>query len=108
MPQVASLFTDPTLTLNNVTAIMKNEQKWEWVAGWIGIPNSRRDELGIQNPTIDQWKLALWDYWLHYHPAPSWRILAGGLYSWGEHGVLELLQMNYLKGKTIGGSPGYM
>ena len=93
------LHTDPTLTLNNVTAIMKDVQLWEGVAYWIGIPLSKRVELKGQNPTIDQHKQAYWDYWLHHHPAPSWRILAGGLYFRQEHGALEVLQMSYLKGE---------
>ena len=78
---------------------MKDIQRWEDVAGWIGIPRSNRLELQRQSPT--QAKQACWDYWLHHHHAPSWRILAGGLYFWGEHGALEVLQMNYLKGEYI-------
>ena len=102
-PGYSPLFTDPTLTLNNVTAIMKDVQRWENVAAWIGIPFSKRVELQRQNPTTDQAKQACWDYWLHHHPAPSsWRILAGGLYMYKEHGALEVLQMNYLKGESIG------
>ena len=89
------------LTLNNITAVMKDVQGWALVAGWIGIPSNKRYELESQNPTTDQRKQACWDYWLHHHLAPSWRILAGGLYSWGEHGALEVLQMNYLKGESI-------
>ena len=101
-PGYSPLFTDPTLTLNSVTAIMKGVQQWEDVAYWIGIPASKRHELKSQNPITDQAKQACWDYWIRCHPAPSWRILAGGLYYWGEHGALEVLQMNYLKGESIG------
>ena len=81
---------------------MKDVQEWDDVARWIGIPVNKRDELQSQNPTTDQAKQACWDYWLHHHPACSWSILAGGLYFWEEHGALEVLQMNYLKGKSIG------
>ena len=81
---------------------MKDVQRWEDVAAWIGIPRSKRRELQSQNPTTDQAKQAYWDYWLHQLPACSWSILAGGLYRWGEHGALEVLQMNYLKGESIG------
>ena len=80
---------------------MKDVQRWEDVAYWIGIPTNKRHELRSQNPTTDQAKQACWDYWLHHHPAPSWRILAGGLYYRGEHGALEVLQMNYLKGEYV-------
>ena len=97
-PGYSPLFTDPTLTLNSVTAIMKDVQKWDDVAYWIGIPENKRDELRSLKPTTDQAKQACWDYWLHHHPACSWSILAGGLYYCGEHGALEVLQMNYLKG----------
>ena len=76
-------------------------RQWELVADWIGIPPNKRLELVNQNPTTDQAKQACWNYWLHYHPAPSWRILAGGLYFWGKHGALEVLQMNYLKGVVL-------
>ena len=80
---------------------MKDVQRWEGMIDWIGIPLSKYDELKSQNPTTDQAKQACWDYWLHHHPAPSWRILAGGLYYRGEHGALEVLQMNYLKGEYV-------
>ena len=88
-------------TLNKVTAIMKDVQQWDNVAHWIGIPLSKLSELVSRNPTTKQ---ACWDYWFHHHPAPSWRILAGGFYELVEHEALEVLQMNYLKGETIGGS----
>ena len=80
---------------------MKDVQEWDDVADWIGIPISKCAELRRQNPTTDQAKQAYWDYWLHYHPAPSWTILANGLYCREEHGALEVLQMNYLKGESI-------
>ena len=79
---------------------MKDVQQWEGVANWIGIPLSELSELKSQNPTTDQTKQAYWNYWLHHHPAPSWRILAGGLYVEVEHGALEMLLMNYLKGES--------
>ena len=107
-PRCCPLFIDLTLTLDNVTAIMKDVQECELVAIWIGIPDSIRLELKSQNPTTDQHKQAYWDYWLHHHPAPSWRILAGGLYFWIEHGALEVLQMSYLKGETIGAYHGLL
>ena len=81
---------------------MKDIKHWRDVAEWIGIPYSKCHEFESQNPTTDQAKQGCWDYWLRHHPAPSWRILAGELYEWGEHGALEVLQMNYLKGESIG------
>ena len=81
---------------------MKDVQWWGGVVGLIGIPGSKRDELERQNRTTDLAKQACWDYWLHHYPGCSWSILAGGLYFWWERGALEVLQMNYLKGKSIG------
>ena len=78
---------------------MKDVHQWDNVALGVGIPYSKHAELRRQNPTTDQAKQAYWDYWLHHHPAPSWTILAGGLYFWREHGALEVLQVNYLKGE---------
>ena len=100
-PGYSPLFTDPTLTLNNVTAIVKDVQPWVNMAIWIGIPYRKCNELQSQNRTTYQAKQACWDYWLHHHPGCSWSILAGGLYFWEEHGALEVLQMNYLKDKSI-------
>ena len=80
---------------------MKDVQQWDGMAVWIGIPTSKRHELKSENPTADQWKQACWDYWLHHHQVPSWRILADGLYLWKEHGALEVLLINYLKGESI-------
>ena len=85
-------------------SLIKDVQQWDNVAHWIGIPLSKLSELVSRNPTTDQYKQACWDYWFHHHPAPSWRILAGGLYELVELEALEVLQMNYLKGETIGGS----
>ena len=62
----------------------------------------RYSQLKSQNPTTDQAKQTYWDYWLRHHPAPSWRILAGGLYERQEHGALEVLLINYLKGESTG------
>ena len=91
---------------------MKYVQQWEGVADSIGIPYGKCEELKSQSPTTDQAKQACWDYWLHHHPTPSWRILAGGLYVWEEHGALEVLLINYLKGESIGAyhmqSPGQL
>jgi hypothetical protein len=101
-PDTLLSFTDPTLTLNNVTAIMKDVLQWYNVADKIGFPDGKHHELHSQNPTTDQAKQACWDYWLHHHPAPSWRILADGLYALKERGALEVLRMNYLKGESIG------
>ena len=81
---------------------MKDVQEWDDVAEWIGIPISKRLELQRQNPTTDKVEQAYWDYWLHHYAARSWRILADGLYVYKEHGALEVLQMNYLKGESIG------
>ena len=81
---------------------MKDVQGWGHVAVWIGIPDSKLGELQSLKPTTDQAKQACWDYWLHHHPACSWTLLAGGLYAWRERRALEMLQMNYLKGKSIG------
>ena len=80
---------------------MKDVQQWRSVAFWIGIPDTKRLELRRQHPTTDQHKQACWDYWIHHHLAPSWRILADGLYILKEYGALEMLQMNYLKGESI-------
>ena len=77
---------------------MKAVWQWEDVADWIGI---KRNDVQRQNQSDDQHKQAYWDYWLHRHPAPSWRILADGLLVIKEHGALEVLQMNYLKGEYI-------
>ena len=93
------LFTDLTLTFNNVTAVMKDVQRWKRVAWWIGVSPSKWNELQSKNSTTDQAKQACWDYWIHHHPAPSWRMLADALYVEREHGALELLLMNYLKGE---------
>ena len=82
---------------------MKDVHEWEVVvASWIGIPISKRYELRSQHPTTDQHKQACWDYWIHHHLTPSWQILADALYLASEHGALEVLQINYLKGEYSG------
>ena len=96
------LVIDLTLTLNNVAAIMKDVEQWKRVAWWIGVPFKKWVELQKQNSATDQAKQACWDYWLHYHPAPTWRMLADALYVEKEHGALDMLLKNYLKGEYSG------
>ena len=48
---------------------------------------------------ISQHRQEYCQYFLTYHPCPSWLVVANALYMSHEHGALEVLQKFYLKGE---------
>ena len=52
---------------------------------WLGVPDSKREEIRQQSSTEREKSLALGDYWVNTAPDASWERLARVLYWMGEH-----------------------
>ena len=91
--------TEPTLKIDNLTAVLDSIQVYmDYVLSNLHIPSSKRDQLQQQYDS-GQVNTARADYIIHYHPSPSWTIIADALWSWYAAGALEMVQKLYLKGE---------
>ena len=90
--------TDPSLNLTNLTKLLEDVEDLNYVSGALEIPDSVYDSIINQHSSMSQHKEACWEWYLNNHPSPSWRYIASILYNFNEHGVLEVLKSQYLKG----------
>ena len=96
---MSTTHTEQTLTLDNLTSVLEGVPVHclNKVAEWLHIPFSERRENLRYTPRYVRTYYC--DYWLTYHPAPSWKLVAIALWMTEEHAALEVLQKIYLKGK---------
>ena len=92
---------DSTLTLSMLTQLTQVVSMLSFT-GWLEIPDSVRDTISKQYSSKVDLNTAVWEWYLHNHPAPSWRHVAHVLYSQGKHTVLEGVkdQVPSLKGES--------
>ena len=96
------LYVDSTLTPSNLlTALSAVKTSYmDWWGGFadcLQVPKSM--EGGILETNDDtQRKTILLERWLREHPAPSWALVAEGLYAIGEHDVLAQVKRTYITG----------
>ena len=91
--------TEPTLTVDNLTAVLDSVQKdMDSVLLYLHIPSSKRRQLQ-QLYDRGQVNTARADYIIDHHPTPSWTIVANALWYWRAAGALEMVQKLYLKGE---------
>ena len=91
--------TEPTLTVDNLTAVLDNVQEnMNWVLKYLHIPSSMRHQLQQQYDS-GQVNIARADYIIDHHPSLSWTMIANSLWYCGEAGALEMVQILYLKGE---------
>ena len=100
-----SLHLDSSLTLNNISEILEqvgwkhNANRWR-LPCIIGIPDSWiKEHINHVDATTISRKVA-WKYWLENHPAPSWALIAEGLYRSYNHHILKQLEIQYPSGKS--------
>ena len=72
--------SDPTLTVENVREVMAEVRNWMIVGFWLGVPDTKRQEISQQLSTARERCLALGDYLVNTDPYGSWKKLALGLY----------------------------
>ena len=95
-----SLPLESTLTLENLINVLADVKDWSIIGlpRWLGIPDSKVNELQKTYPDVTQRQSAIIQLFLEKHPAPSWEIICYGLYLEVEYEALEVLQNKYFKG----------
>ncbi len=96
--RVKLLFSEPTLTLSNLTTLLENVD-WDDVGRYLWIPLSKRDMIPQQHHE-SQCRQACWELYLNEVPFPNWKKVAMALYYHGYLEELEIVQRKYLKGES--------
>ena len=84
--------SDPTLTVENVTEVMREVRQWEQVASSLRVPNSKQQEIKQQSSSEREKRCTVGGYWVSTHPDPSWEKLALALYKEGEETALAFVK----------------
>ena len=85
-----------------------DESKSEWVrdsksdlADYLDIPEPKQEEITNHHSNESQRKHAIIEEFINNHPAPSWRLVAEGLYKNKDNRALQIVKQKYLKGKKL-------
>ena len=85
-----------------------DESKFKWVRGsksdladYLDIPESKQREITNHHSDESQRKHAIIEEFINNHPAPSWRLVAEGLYKNKDNRALQIVKQKYLKGKKL-------
>ncbi len=97
--RVKILFSEPTLTLSNLTTLLENVD-WDNVGRALWIPPSKLDMIQQQHHK-SKCRQACWELYLNEVPFPSWKTVAEALYLKGYLEELEIVQKKYLKGESV-------
>jgi len=110
-PSACVFPSDPSLTVENVTEVMREVGDWERVArgGFKGdfstrgleIPDCKLQEIKQQSYTKRDRSRLVGEYWVNTDPNPSWRCLADALYEKGEDNALLMVKQYLPKGMYI-------
>ena len=65
---------------------------------WLGVPDSKREEIRQQSSTEREKSLALGDYWVNTAPDASWEKLASELYQCGEEKAAAVMKQYLQQG----------
>ena len=84
--------SDPTLTVDSVLEVMGKVQEWENVGLYLGVPDSKLEEIKEQSSTEMEQHLALTKYWVNTDPDPSWEKLGRVLYERGEESAAMMVK----------------
>ena len=66
------IYSDPTLTLDNLLTVLERVTNWYEVGRWLDVPLSRLYVMTGKESMLREW--------LDNHPVPSWELLAWALY----------------------------
>ena len=94
LPSACVSPSDPTLTVENVREVMAEVGNWRNVARWLGVPDSKRQEISQQSSTERKKSHALGDYWVNTDPNASWKRLARALYHSREDRALAVMKQH--------------
>lgn len=92
-------YTEPTLTVDNLTSLLEGVHNLDGMAIELDIPYHKQSEIKKEYGSDAETKQRYWVYWLTHHPCPSWTLMANALYRSLEHEILQMLLKMYLKGR---------
>ena len=90
---------ESTLTVENLTRILKDVQDPEHVALWLAVTSVQLNFIKVTYKNEFQCNRGFWEYFLNHHPAPSWKVVAVALWRTVEYETLEMVQKLYLTSK---------
>jgi len=93
--------SDPTLTVENVSEVMREVGNRELVWLRLGVPASKQTELMQQSYKEEEKTHAVSQYWVKYVPHPSWMRLARELYHSREERAAVMAKQYLPKGMCI-------
>ena len=76
--------------MENVREVITEVGNWREVESWLGVPDSKLQEISQQSSTEREKSLALGDYWVSTDRDASWENLARGLYQKREERALAV------------------
>ena len=66
------------------------------------MPESGIEEMFASSMSTDPAYIGyLFSWWLRHHPAPSWKVIAEGLFKFREHDALKILELRFPIGRLI-------
>ena len=71
------------------------------LADYLEIPKPKQEEITNHHSNESQRKHAIIEEFINNHPAPSWRLVAEGLYKKKDNRALQIVKQKYLKGKKM-------
>ena len=71
------------------------------LAEYLDIPEPKQREITNHHSDESQRKHAIIEEFINNHPAPSWRLVAEGLYKNKDNRALQIVKQKYLKGKKM-------
>ena len=80
---------------------MEEVREWEEVGAWLGVPESKRNEIKQQSCTVREKRCALGEYWVNHAPQTSWERLAWALYLKKEERAAEVAYQYLPKGMSL-------
>ena len=106
MHLTACLISDATLTVSNLSEVLEEVEKVinlkvRCLSDYLHIPQSKQKEIKNQYSDEAQLKHAIIEEFINNHPAPSWRLVAEGLYKNKDNRALQIVKQKYLKGKKL-------
>ena len=84
--------------MENVREVMAEVGDWWGVGRWLGVQDSKLQEIKQQSSTEREKSLALGDYWVNTDPHASWEMLARALYQSGEKRALAVTKQYLQQG----------
>ena len=80
---------------------MGNVQEWKEVGDWLGVPDSKLNEIKEQSSTEIEKSHEVARYWVNAHPDPSWEELGKALY-WSGEETAAMMVKQYLPPQGMG------